>query len=186
MKVKPHCEMLSKQFLLATRQSNHPNKNVWDRPPPPPGRKMKKTLVTEYSDYVTNISSQDLSTDAYKLKLKEIHTNSVTEAISSMKVNKVLNTAPPPINISERLLPRTTRATLSQLRSGYSNYLNSYKARINPDVQDKCPHCTESHTTTHLFNCRGNPTTLRPSDLWEKPPDAARFLNLPANDDDPG
>jgi hypothetical protein len=186
MKVKPHCEMLSKQFLLATRQSNHPNKNVWDRPPPPPGRKMKKTLVTEYSDYVTNISSQDLSTDAYKLKLKEIHTNSVTEAISSMKVNKVLNTAPPPINISERLLPRTTRATLSQLRSGYSNYLNSYKARINPDVQDNCPHCTESHTTTHLFNCRGNPTTLRPSDLWEKPPDAARFLNLPANDDDPG
>ena len=186
MKVKPHCEMLSKQFLLSTQRPNHPNRVDWDKPPPPPGRLMKRTLVSEYGEEIRGISTPDLPDDTYKSKLREIHTKSVSDAINNMNANKVINTAPPAINVTEKLLPRSTRATLSQLRSGYSNFLNSYKSRINPEVQDRCPNCTESHTTSHLFNCRGNPTTLRPLDLWEKPLDAARFLNLARTDDDPG
>ena len=103
-----------------------------------------------------------------------------------MNPSKVLNTAPPEISVTEKLLPRATRSTLSQIRSGYSNFLNSYKARINPEIEDRCPHCTEPHTSTHLFACQNNPTDLVPRDLWTKPLQVARFLNLARNDDDPG
>jgi hypothetical protein len=92
---------------------------------------------------------------------------------------------PPAINDEEQILPRVTRTTFAQLRSGYSNYLNSYKARINPDrYEDECPNCDASHTTTHLFDCPNNPTTLVVRDLWDKPLDTARFLNLATDDDD--
>ena len=106
-------------------------------------------------------------------------------------ISRPSNATPPKISDSEKALPRETRSTLAQLRSGYSNYLNSYKARISQNqptpIQDICPHCNDaSHTTKHLFNCRGNPTTLNVRDLWSKPLEAARFLNLVRNDDDPG
>ncbi|MCP3662454.1 MAG: hypothetical protein GY696_08175 [Gammaproteobacteria bacterium] len=35
MKVKDHCEMLSKQFLLATQKCEHPNRVDLSLPPPP-------------------------------------------------------------------------------------------------------------------------------------------------------
>ena len=119
--------------------------------------------------------------------MKTIPTSSVANTIKSMNANKVLNSHHPTnINNSEKSFPRCTRSTLAQLRSGYSNYLNSYKARINPEIEDKCPHCPESHTTNHLFNCVNNPTTLSPRDLWDKPQDVSRFLNLVEDDDNPG
>ena len=184
MKVQPHCEMLSKQFLLATQRPNHPNKVNLDNPPP--ARHMKDTLVSKYGAEIKAISTPDIPDDLYKAKLKTIHTYSVRNSINSMNNNKVLDSVPPEVNKTEQLLPRPTRATLSQLRSGYSNYLNSYKARINPEIEDKCPNCDESHTKQHLFNCRRNPTTLRPRDLWVKTQETARFLNLACNEDDPG
>ena len=59
--------------------------------------------------------------------------------------------------------------------------------KINPEIQDICPHCQEdSHTTLHLFDCQNNPTDLTVTDLWNKPVDVARFLNLPTIYDDNG
>jgi hypothetical protein len=184
MKVKDHCVMLSKQFLLAQQKPNHPNKNEISAPPR--ARPMKETLSSAYGAEIKDISYPDLSDVDYKRGLKVIHTRSVANQLREMNKSKVLNTEPPEINVTEKLLPRATRSTLSQLRSGYSNYLNSYKARINPEIVDKCPHCTESHTSTHLFACQNNPTDLVPRDLWTKPLQVARFLNLASNDDDPG
>ena len=155
MPVKAHCEMISKQFLLATQKTNHPNRVRLDVPPPP--RQMKKTLVSEYGNEIKDMTYPDLPDNVYKQKLKHIHTKSVKEIITT---NKILNTVPPEINKSEKTLPRKTRTTLAQLRSGYSNYLNSYKHRINPEIEDKCPHCQGPHTTLHLFECPNNPTTL--------------------------
>ena len=64
----------------------------------------------------------------------------------------------PKINKAEKSLPRTTRSTLSQLRSGFSKFLNSYKARIDPSHSDKCDKCnTAIHTTEHLFACPPDP-----------------------------
>ncbi len=183
MKVKPHCEMLSKQFLLATQKPHHPNRVDLTRPPP--SRQMKKTLVSRYGAEIRQMSQPDLPETEYKRKLKAIHTSSVRKFITEMQPNKVLNAAPPPINDTEKQLSRSSRATLSQLRSGYSKYLNSYKARINTDIQDICPLCNnDEHTTQHLFNCPANRTDLTTTDLWSRPTEAARFLNLATDDFD--
>ena len=100
--------------------------------------------------------------------------------IMEQKANKVLGTRAPPINQSEKSLPRKTRTTLSQLRSGYSSSLNSFLSRINPlEYEDTCPKCGQGpHDTPHLFNCLANPTASNPRILWEDPPAAAEFLGL--------
>ena len=183
MKVQAHCNMLSKQFLLATQRPHHPNRVDLTAPPPP--RQMKKTLTSRFGAEIRQLSQPDLPEAVYKRKLKAIHTSSVRNAISQMQPNKVLNAAPPPINDAEKRLPRSSRATLSQLRSGYSKFLNSYKARINSDFQDICPLCNnDQHTTQHLFNCPANRTDLTTNDLWSRPTEAARFLNLNLATDD--
>ena len=189
MKVKPHCDMLSQQYLLATQKRDHPNRVNLSAPPP--SRQMKKTLASTFGDKIKRISYPDFPDDLYKKQLKDIHTSCVREQISNMANNKVLQATPPKISDSEKALPRVTRTTLAQLRSGYSNYLNSYKARVSQNqavpVTDLCPLCNaDSHTTSHLFSCPSNPTTLTAKDLWSKPLEAARFLNLARNDDDPG
>ena len=189
MKVKPHCDMLSQQFMLATQKPDHPNRINLAAPPPP--RQMKNTLASTFGDKIKRISFPDMPEEIYKKRLKDVHTSCVKEQLSSMAKNKVLNATPPKISDSEKVLPRATRSTLAQLRSGYSNYLNSYKARLSQNqaapVTDLCPLCNaESHTTKHLFSCPSNPTTLTVRDLWSKPLEAARFLNLAKTDDDPG
>ncbi len=180
MKVQPHCEMLSKQFLLASQKPGHPNRVDLGKPPPP--RQMKQTLSSKFGREVKTLS-RNLTEDNFKSKLKIIHTKSVKNMLNTFDNNKVLNSRPPEIHKSERNLPRTTRSTLAQLRSGYSVYLNSYKARIDPNASDKCPNCDDCHTTDHLFNCQNNPTNLNVRSLWNKPLDAARFLNLATDDE---
>ena len=181
MKVRQHCEMLSKQYLLSTQKQDHPNPtNLNARPP---ARQMKETLTSKFGREIKDLSTPNLSSDAYKRRLKHIHTTSVRDMLNNMANSKVLNAPPPPINATERVLPRTTRSTLAQLRSGYSSFLNSYRARIDNSIDDTCPNCPATHTTNHLFNCPENPTTLTVRDLWTNPLEAARFLNLASNDD---
>ncbi len=183
LQARPHCEMLSKQFLLATQKPGHPNRV--DLNSPPPGRQMKKTLKSQFGREIKDISHPNLSEDDYKAKLKTIHTNTVKDVINNTR-NKVLNTRPPEISKTELSLPRVTRSTLAQLRSGYSSYLNSYKARIDKtgSLVDKCPNCDSSHTTQHLFNCQQKPTNLNTKDLWKNPVKVARFLDLATDVDD--
>ena len=185
MQVRQHCEMLSKQFLLATQKSGHPNRV--DLISPPPARQMKQTLKSKFGNEIRSISRPNLPEEDYKSKLKLIHTKTVKNVINNT-TNKVLNARPPEINRTELSLPRTTRSTLAQLRSGYSTYLNSYKARIDKTgpMVDKCPNCDSSHTTSHLFNCQRNPTNLTVKDLWKNPVKTARFLNLATDVDDLG
>ncbi len=183
MKVKPHCEMISKQFLLATQKTNHPNRTDLTRPPP--ARQMKKTLSSRFGHEISQISHPDMSDSEYKAGLKLIHTSDVQRTLNTSANNKVINVRPPGINDTEKSLPRSTRSTLSQLRSGYSNYLYSYKARCDKTgtIQDKYPYCDSSHTTQHVFNCPNNPTDLTVQDLWTNPKAAARFLDLATDDD---
>ena len=184
MKVRPHCEMLSKQYLLSTQKQDHPNPvNLNGRPPP---RQMKQTLESRFGATIKALSAPNISSEDYKRKLKVIHTNSVREMIDSMAHSKVLNAPPPKISDSEKDLPRAARTTLAQLRSGYSTFLNSYKARIDNNATDQCPSCPAAHTTDHLFNCPANPTNLTARDLWTAPLEVARFLNLATDDDEHG
>ena len=181
MPVKDRCQMLSKQFLLSTQNKNHPNSQ--DLYAPPPKRITKPTLVTCFGKEIKAMSKPNLTEPTYKKLLKKIHTKSVKESIHNLGNNRVLNARPPKINKAEKSLPRTTRSTLSQLRSGFSKFLNSYKARIDPSQSDKCDKCTTAiHTTEHLFACPQNPTQLTVLDLWKKPKQTASFLGLPIDD----
>ncbi len=116
-------------------------------PSPSPHQQMKKSLTSCFGAEIRQLSQPDLPEAVYKRKLKDIHTSFVSNNITQMQPNKVLNAAPPPINGSEKLLPRSSRATLSQLRSGYGKILNSYKARSNNDIQDTWPLCNKNQHT---------------------------------------
>ena len=59
--------------------------------------------------------------------------------VYGMEPNKVLLSKP------------SIHTTLAQLRSGYSNHLNSYKARIYPLIQ--IPALTATITHTQLVTC---------------------------------
>ena len=174
--------MLSQQFLLSTNQANHPNHGNLGAAPP---RLMKPTLRSRYGSTVLPLTIDGRTdTTNYKEGLKTIHTSSVAKTIRNQEDNKVLLAPAPKVNQTEANLPRKTRTTLAQLRSGYSSILNSYLHRINPTTHPSpnCPRCNLSpHTTNHLFNCPSNPTELETRILWEDPPAAAVFLDLPTD-----
>ena len=103
----------------------------------------------------------------------------VAETIRTLAPNRVLKEKPPDIHPSEKSLPRKVRCSLSRLRSGFCRLLQSYLHRLDETVSDDCPECGQApHDTAHLFNCKSNPTTLTPLDLWRKPREAAAFLKL--------
>ena len=124
---------------------------------------MKETLTTKFADDVLPLAPNGVADDLQvKEGIKIIHRSSVANTIDSQPNNKVLNRPPPDIDKTEAYLPRSTRTTLAQLRSGYSPHLQSYMARIRPtDNVDICPDCNNTgHTTMHIFSCPAKPTEL--------------------------
>ena len=117
--------------------------------------------------------------------MKSIHTVDVRSAINNYSTNPITANRPPPIDGSEQELPRRTRATLAQLRSGCCHITNHYMSRINPEIQDIFPNCgTSPHDVHHLFNCPRKPTTLEITSLWTNPREAAIFLDLDTEEND--
>ena len=178
MPVKDHNEMLSRQFLLSTQKPNHPNRLDLNHRP---DRIMKPTLTTMYAESIKHlVPDGGLDEESYKAGLKRLHTECVSMTINNQAYNNIINAPAPRICPTEEYLPRQTRTTLSQLRSGYSTHLKSYMHRIRPDLyQDVCPDCNRGpHDTAHLFTCPAKPTDLDPWSLWEDPARAAIFLGL--------
>ena len=158
--VKEHNMMLSRQFLLQTHQTNHPNRQ-WSHTDPPK-RLMKPTLISCHQDSIEPLLTN--TEGWYKSGIKSIHTTAVSNSINGYEPNKVLQRIPPAISPDERRLPRSTRTTLAQLRSGYSPLLTSYMSRLDPSVKNKCPLCeSQPHDTAQLFSCHKS----RP--LWRRP-----------------
>ena len=177
--LRPHCELLTKQYLAATYQSFHPGNRHTEKAEPP--RKLKPTLL-QHREEVNNHRRGGL----YKDTIRSLHTAAVKSVLNSYPPNKVLNTPPPEISKEEESLPRATRTTLARLRSGYCRTLYSYLSRIEEDhYEDKCPKCSITpHDTPHLFNCPRDPTDLDPTSLWLHPREAAKFLNMEVGDED--
>ena len=180
--VRRHLRMRTIQHHLANHLPDHPGNQLTKEPKNPP-RLMKETLQTRYEErYIEPLldSNRPLTEKKYRNLLKTIHTNEVRDALQTYEYPAVLGHNPPKIAKEETELPRTTRRTLAQLRSGYSKFLNSYMNRIDPTVSELCPDCQQtSHTTIHLFDCIANPTNLTPADLWKQPKKTAIFLKLP-------
>ena len=138
---------------------------------------MKKSILNskdEMTPYLPITDKKSLKSGQNKL-----HTKAVSAAKSNYGPNRVLNHTPPEIDKSELTLMRDARTKLAQLRSGFSTLTNEYKNRIDPNIPNKCPECKKTpHDVKHLFNCKKNPTSLTPIDLWKKPIHVARFLKI--------
>ena len=179
--LRTHSEMLNKQFIAQCHLDGHPGQKHLRLPSPP--RKMKATVLSLEPE-VNRLLPNQPSKEDYKASIKHIHTATVEETLLNYAPNKVLQGAPPKVCDSEKILCRKVRSTLSQLRSGYCNLLFSYKNRLDENIPNQCPSCSESpHDTLHLFNCRNNPTNLTVRDLWTNPTAAAFFLRLDDQED---
>ena len=170
LKVKEHLELLSAQYLARCLEPENVNFSITTREPPK--RMMKETLFTRNRSAVEPLM---IAKDR-KTTLQAIHNMAVNQAVTSLGRNVALDDRPPAINISEKELTRKERTTLAQLKSGHCRLLGSYKSRISKDVSlDVCS--KTPHDVKHLFNCPAHPTTMTPSDLWNRPVDAIRELS---------
>ena len=120
---KEHCKILSKQF---PSQKKNPTTSSSERFHPS-RKKMRETLAARFSDSIRPLTLDGVTDPTnFKEGLKQLHTQSVARVIHNQADNKVLAEPAPLINKNEISLTRRTRTTLAQLRSGYSNNLNSY------------------------------------------------------------
>lgn len=175
---------MTKQFVWACHKADHPCSSMLTTAAPPRNiRRTAKKFVAEIANITaTNNTRNDDPT--YKRGLKQIHTNAVQTVLNEYSPNKILGVAPPKIAIEEEDLPRSTRCTLAQLRSGWSRMLQSYLHRLDSEVPDNCPECGSApHNVDHLFVCPRNPTNLTKEDLWLRPRAVADFLNLKTDEE---
>jgi hypothetical protein len=177
--VYEHLKLQCCQFLVNTRQVDHPSHKITGRPPGPrPNR--KATLQHCYGNEISSLltPSGTISNYNYKKAIKTLHTEAVAAALASAPPNRVLGTRPPEISATESSLPRVARTTLSQRRSYFCKRLNSYQQFIKRATVDTCPSCqSNSHKVSHIFDCPATPTQLVPYDLWAWPRETASFLS---------
>ena len=175
--VSNHLRMISAQFLASCSRASHPSFNTISSPSGT--RQMKQTLQSAHRDSVdVFLTNGVLPAEAYNNAKQIIHADFVEAALNEQEDNPLLQRRPPPVHPSESRLPRAYRASLSQLRSGYCNILNSYKFKIGVAPSATCPRCGDhDDTVPHLFDCTANPTSLNVSSLWLYPLDAATFLS---------
>ena len=126
---------------------------------------MKNSIFLSNNNYITHIPTNDnVTAKDTKQNKKLIHTSIVQTYLNTRTNNKILNDIPPKINPEEETLPRKTRRTLSQLRTGKSPILNTYKHKIDP-ILNQSPLCPlykqHQHTTEHLFTCTHIHTTVK-------------------------
>ena len=173
LKVREHSELLSAQYLARCLEPGNVCHPITTRAAPE--RRMKETLYTKHRNTVEPMMVKN----DRKATLQALHTDAVDKAVRSQERNVVLDGRPPPISSSEKELSRRERSTLAQLRSGHCRLLGSYKSRIKKDASlNVCSDCgTSPHDVTHLFTCPAHPTTMIPSDLWNRPTDIVQELN---------
>ena len=169
--------LLCSQFLASALRPQHPSHQVVTQPPGP--RSMKATLQSKFLPAIHHLLTGGITPpDEYNSIISTIHTEMVSNVIQNSGPNPVLQAPPPPVDDTERTLPRAHRATLSQLRSGWCSDLYTYKSEIDETVNPLCPSCgLTSHTTAHLFQCPAHPTDLKVEDLLERPVRAAYFVS---------
>ena len=179
--VRRHCQLLASQYLRKTLLPSHPAHHILHRPPP--RRRMKNSLVESNRPIMDPLLHGPVTAEQITAMTAALHRETVADILATRAANRVLGEPPPLVNFRmlERRanLPRRTRVLLSQLRSGFSPFLHSYRARVSPGSPDDCPDCgTARHDTAHLFECPARPTDLRPIDLWLRPAEVAAFLTI--------
>ena len=179
--------MICAQHLATYLQPGHPSYPIVTAETGP--RPMKQTLQSRYLPKLEELTGDAALTEGGTItdpvaSRRQIHTRAVQRSIAARGANRVLGTQAPDVSDDEIDLPRKTRRTLAQLRSGECIALNSYKHKIGVADTPLCPCCrSEEHTTGHIFRCPSHSTDLEPIDLWRSPVEAAEFLrSLPFMD----
>ena len=177
MKIRPHYDMLAKQWLASCSRADHPCHEAVSGPAAP--RRVAKTIEMKWSRELRRNYLPDTpnwSDEEHKKILKRIHDDCSSSAISSLRDNPVLRERPPPLNSNEDNLPRELQRLGAQLRSGYCCKLKSYMHRIGEADSSACPKCRRSvHDTAHLFKCSEGAEERRRSgisdvkQLWTDP-----------------
>jgi hypothetical protein len=180
LKVKEHLDLLAAQYLASCYDPDHACHEMSmqpDRRRFP--RKVFTTLTDKHQEWVEATRIWDPGgVPNCRLARQELHSAAVIRAKAARSNNRVLGVQPPLVSGQEKRLPRCCRATLSQLRSGHSIFTNSYK-HIILGVPDVCPNCNAAgHDVDHLFHCPARRTALAVRNLWTKPIQCSRFLNL--------
>ena len=150
-----HLKFHATQLKQLTQTQTHPlhDFNAYLNQP----RYIKATIF--HNDKHTNIIilKPDITSEECRKNLKHIHTTITSQYLSSRKSNKVTNTTPYGIHLSEETLPRHMCTKLTQLRTNKSPLLHT----MNPETYtSQCPLClSHTHDTNHyLFNCSQLPT----------------------------
>ena len=177
LSVSDHLQLLAAQFLASTLRPTHPLHSIITSPAGP--RDMKGTLLSVFRDDVSPyLTNGVIPTPNYNDVKNRLHANYVRRAIDSRLNRNILSRATPPVNSSDRRLPRAHRSALAQLRSGHCSALNAYLARVGRADSPACPQCgADEHSPLHLFSCPSHPTDLRPIDLWLRPSRVATFIS---------
>jgi hypothetical protein len=173
-----HLKLHASQYRQKSQHPTHPLHDLTLQPPP---QRLQKQTIYHNQDYTINIETDPLTVNETEIKqnMKTIHSTIVQTYNQKKHINKVINMLAPPINSSECTLPRPTRRTLAQLRTGKSPILQTYLHKIDPKTHTtpNCPLChTSLHTTEHLFDCTKLRTSLKPIDLWTNPSGASSLL----------
>ena len=147
-----HLKLHAIQLKQLTQTQTHPlhDFNAYLNPP----RSIKATIF--YNSEHTNIIilKPDITSKECK-KNSYIHTTITSQYLSSEKSNKVTDTTPYGIHLSEQTLPRHMSTKLAQLRANKAPLLQSYVHTMNPETYtSQCPLClSHTHDTNRLFNC---------------------------------
>ena len=185
--VDDHLRLLSAQYLARSLQPHHVNFEFASLDQGP--RALKDTLRSKCLDDVAPYLEADGTIDRGKFSdiLKKIHSDIVRKAVNKAGDNRLIGRKPPPINHNELHLPRISRVTLSQLRSGFCHRLRNFQFKIGKAPDDICQRCfLNADDVPHLFDCPAHPTTLFVEDLWNNPWGVADFVRrLPGFDDLP-
>ena len=176
--VEYHLRLLASQSLARYLQPGHvsyPYAQVGQGP-----RTLKHTLRSKCIGDVQPYLEADgsLGRGQFGYVKNRLHTDIVRKAIQESAPNRVLGAHPPPINKNENHLPRKSRVTLSQLRSGHCAKLKDYQRyKLGKVDNDTCTDCDLfPQTVSHLFDCPAHPTTLSTTDLWENPKEVVDHL----------
>ena len=114
-----HLRLLSAQHLAKCLQPHHASHHLacldGGR------RRIKETLQSKVKDVVQPYLNDDdkITPGSIHATIKNIHTDIVSEALSKITPNRVIGGRPPEVDKRESYLPRLTRTTLAQLRSGF-------------------------------------------------------------------
>ena len=87
---------------------------------------MKATIIHNNEHTNIIISKPDIIPEECRENLKHIHTTITSQYFSSRKNNKVINTTPYDIHLSEQTLPHHMCTKLTQLRANKSPPMQSY------------------------------------------------------------